>query len=54
MKCWICKTAKRNLIRLWIDNDFHNICHECRATRVERDTKPYGNTRSVNLTNPAE
>ena len=41
-------------MRLWIDKEFRNVCENCRTTRVERDDRPYGNTRTVNLTNPAE
>ena len=47
MICWICKATKRNLIRLWIDDDFRNICEHCRTTRVQRDPRPYGDTKTI-------
>ncbi len=32
---------------MWIDGDFHDVCECCRATRVERDPRPYGKTKTV-------
>ena len=47
MKCWICKRWHRHLTRMWIDKEFHNVCERCRTTRVERDPKPYGETKTI-------
>ena len=54
MKCWICKKWVRWTTRLWLDRGFRDVCESCRTTRISRDAKPYGNTTTLNLTNPAE
>ena len=48
--CWICKKWNRNLTRLWLDRGFRHVCEKCLVTRIERDPKPYGKTKTLTLT----
>ena len=49
MKCWICKKWVRLTTRLWLDLGFRDVCENCRATRISRDAKPYGQTKTIRI-----